>query len=261
MRDQDACTIALSQTTYIDAILTKYNFSDLKPLSIPMDPNIQLSCNQAPSSPTEATRMKHIPYQATVGSLMHLAVGMRPDIVFTISTVAQFFNEPGMVHWEAVKRIYRYLAGTKGLVLTFGAGKKGLEGYTDADGASQEHHHAISGYAYILDGGAVSWMSKKQELVTLLTAEAEYVTATHTVKEGVWLRRFVEEVFQPLANLTILYCDNQAAITLTKDGSFHAHMKHIDIHYHFIRFIVDSGSFLLLYCPTADMTADTLTKA
>ena len=192
---------------------------------------------------------------------MHLAVGMRPDIMFAVLMVAQFSNEPGMVHWEAVKRIYRYLAGTKGLALTFGAGKKGLEGYTDADVASQEHRHAISGYAYILDRGAVSWMLKKQELITLSTAKAEYVTATHAVKEGIWLHRFVEEVFQPLANLTILYCNNQATIALTKDGSFHTCTKHIDIHYHFICFVVDSGSFLLLYCPTADMTADTLTKA
>ena len=112
------------------------------------------------------------------------------------------------------------------------------------DGASQEHHHAISGYTYILDGGAVSWMSKKQELVTLLMAEAEYVTAMHVVKEGVWLRCFIEEVFQPLENLTVLYCNNQAAIALMKDGSFHACMKHIDIYYHFIHFVVDSGSFL-----------------
>ena len=192
---------------------------------------------------------------------MHLAVGTRPDIVFAVSTIAQFSNEPGMVHWEAVKHIYRYLAGTKGLALTFGAGKKGLEGYTDVDGASQEHRHVISGYAYILDGGAISWMSKKQELVTLSTAKAEYVAATHAVKEGIWLCCFVEEVFQPLMNLTVLYCDNQATIALTKDGSFHARTKHIDICYHFIHFIVDSGSFLLVYCPTADMTADTLTKA
>ena len=89
-------------------------------------------------------------------------------------------------------------------------------------------------------------MSKKQELVTLSTAEAEYVAAMHAVKEGVWLRHFVEEVFQLLANPTILYCDNQAAIALTKDGSFHAHTKHIDIRYHFIRFVVNSGSILLL---------------
>jgi len=259
--DRDTRTIALSQTTYVDAILMKYNFSDLKPLSIPMDPNIQLLRNQAPSLPTEAAWMKHIPSHAAVSSLMHLTVGTRPDIAFAVSTVTQFNNEPGMVHWEAVKCIYRYLAGTKGLALTFDARKKGLEGYTDADGASQEHHHAISGFAYILDRGAVSWMSKKQELVTLSMAKAEYVAATHAVKEGVWLHRFVKEVFQPLVDPTILYCDNQAAITLTKDGSFHARTKHIDIRYHFIRFVVDSSSFLLIYCPTADMTADTLTKA
>ena len=85
--DRDARTITLSQTTYVDAILTKYNFSDLKPLSIPMDPNIQLSCNQAPSLPTEAAWMKHIPYRAAIGSLMHLAVGTRPDIAFAVLMV------------------------------------------------------------------------------------------------------------------------------------------------------------------------------
>ena len=62
MCDRDARTIALSQTTYVNTILTKYNLSNLKPLSIPMDPNIQLSRNQAPSSPTEAAQMKYIPY-------------------------------------------------------------------------------------------------------------------------------------------------------------------------------------------------------
>lgn len=82
--------------------------------------------------------------------------------------------------------------------LTYGGGKKGLEGYTDADGASQEHRQAILGYAFLIDGGAVSWSSKKQELVMLLTTEAEYVAATHAAKEAIWLRRLIGEVFRPL---------------------------------------------------------------
>ena len=192
---------------------------------------------------------------------MHLAVGTRPDIAFTVSTLAQFSSEPGPAHWEAVKRVFRYLLGTKKLALTFGAGKQGLEGFTDADGASQEHRHAISGYAYILDGGAVSWASKKQELVTLSTTEAEYVAATHAAKEGIWLCRLVREVFCPLAHPTPLHSDSQSAITLTKDSSFHARTKHIDIHYHFICFSIDKGSFRIIYCPTDSMVADTLTKA
>ena len=192
---------------------------------------------------------------------MYLAIATRPNIVFAISTVAQFSQDPTPEHWEAVKRIYRYLLGTRKLALTFGAGKQDLEGFTDADRASQEHQHAISGYAYILDGGAVSWASKKQELVTLSTTEAKYVAATHAAKEGIWLCRLIKKVFCPLAHPTPLHSDSQSAIALTKDGSYHTCTKHIDIRYHFICFIVDNGSLRLLYCPTEDMVADTLTKA
>ena len=71
--------------------------------------------------------------------------------------------------------------------MVFETKAKGLEGFTDADGVSQEHHHAILGYAFLIDGGTVLWSSKKQELVTLSTAESEYVAATHTTKEAIWL--------------------------------------------------------------------------
>ena len=185
IQDCIAQTISLSQEPYVNTISSKYNFSDLKPISIPMDPSIQLSHTSSAKSIADTACMKNIPYRAAVGSLMYLAVGTRPDITFAMSTVAQFCQDPELEHWEAVKRIYRYLLGTKKLELTFGEGKQGLEGFTDADGASQEHRHAISGYVYILDGGAVSWASKKQELVTLSMTEAEYVTATHATKEGI----------------------------------------------------------------------------
>lgn len=259
-RDRVARTISFSHETYIESILAKYNFTDFKPCSIPMDPNAPLSLSQSPKTPAETTLMKNIPYREAVGSLMHLAVGTRPDIAFAVSTVAQFGANPGMAHWDAVKRIYRYLVGTKKLALTFGSCRQGLEGFSDADGASQEHRHAVSGYAFLLDGGAVSWGSKKQELVTLSTTEAEYVAATHAAKEAIWLRRFVSEVFRPLTQPTVLHCDNQSAIALAQSGAFHARTKHIDIRYHFIRFSVDKGSISLVYCPTDDMVADTLTK-
>ena len=57
----------------------------------------------------------------------------------------------------------------------------------DADGSLQEHRHAISGYVFLVNRGAISWSSKKQELVTLSTAESEYVTATYAAKEALWL--------------------------------------------------------------------------
>ena len=156
-------------------------------------------------------------------------------------------DNPGWAHWEGVKHVFRYLASTRNWALVYGMKVKGLEGFTDADSATQENRHAITEYAFLIDGGAVSWSSKKQEIVTLSTAKSEYVAVTHAAKEAIWLRRFIGEVFQPLTNPIPLYSDSQAAIALTRDGSYHTRIKHIDIRYHFIRFVVNNGTINLIY--------------
>ena len=129
------------------------------------------------------------------------------------------------------------------------------------DGVTQEHHRAITRYAFLINGGAVLWGLRKQELVTLSMAESEYVAAMHAAKEAIWLHRLISEMFKPLAQPLVLYGDNQSAIALTRDGSYHTCTKHINICYHFIRFSVKNGSISFHYCPSSDMIADTLTKA
>ncbi len=109
--------------------------------------------------------------------------------------------------------------------------------------------------------GAMSWSSKKQELVTLLTTEAEYVAQIHAAKEAVWLRRLFGEFFPAINKPTDLHSDSQSAIALAIGGHYHAQTKHIDIRYHFICYIIEAGSIKLIYCPTDQQTADTLTKA
>ena len=105
-------------------------------------------------------------------------------------------------------------------------------------------------------------MTKKQELVTLSTTEAEYVAATHAAKEALWLRRLLGELFKPTSEgPTILFSDSKSSIALAQDGHYHARTKHIDIRYHFIRYIIEAGTIKLIYCPTDDMTAGVLTKA
>jgi len=262
-RDLKSRTIALSQHAYVDSILARFNFNDLKASAIPMDPSAPLLKSQSPTTLAEIAKMKNVPYREAVGSLMYAAMGTRPDIAFATSTVAQFFENPGQAHWEAVKRIFRYLKGTRDLSLVYGGKREDLQGWVDADGASQEHRRAISGYVFMVDGGAISWSSKKQELVTLSTTEAEYVAATHAAKEGMWLRALFGEVFPPtcINKPTTIFGDNKSAIALAHTGQYHARTKHIDIRYHFIRYIVDAGSIKLIYCPTDEQTADTLTKA
>ena len=135
-----------------------------------------------------------------------------------------------------------------------------LIGYADVDGSTSEDRHAVSGYAYIINGGAVSWSAKRQSIISLSTTESEYVAAAHTAKEALWLRSLIEQLFDLKLSPTTMFPDNQSAIALAKDHQYHACTKHIDIRYHFIRWIVEKGAVWLVYCPTEDMVADMLTK-
>ena len=243
------------------SIVHCFGLDELRPILNPMEPSTKLHLGQSPSTGTEYAAMRHVPYREAVSSLMYTSLTTCPDISSAVATVSCFLNNAGMPHWEAVRRIYCYLLGTKDLRLTYGGALSALIGYVDADGSMAEDCRAISGYAFFIDGGAVSWSSKKQEIISLLTMESEYVAATHAAKEALWLRLLIGELFAPFNEPTTLFSDNQSAITLTKDHQYHACTKHIDIHFHFIHWVMENGKIRLIYCPTTNMVADTLTKA
>jgi len=258
--DYDVHTISLCQSSFIDTILVCFSLTDAKPYGMPMVPSVSYSKHNSPSSPADITHMCKVPYREAIGSLMYVAIATRPDISFAVSCLSQFLENIGETHWQAVKHVFRYLAGIWGQALTYGTEQHELQGYTDTDGASQEHRHTISRYMFIIDGGAVSWSSWKQELVTLSTAEAEYVVAMHAAKECIWLHRLTGKLFPLLHTQTMLFYNNQAALKLATDNNYHACTKHINIHFHFIQQVITSGAINMVYCPTNDMMADILTK-
>jgi hypothetical protein len=104
-----------------------------------MDPSICFLKDQCPQMPEEVADMCRVPYREAVGLLNYCAVATCPDIAFPVLLLAQFMENPGRTHWETVKRIFHYLLGTKNWKLVYGATNDGLEGYTNADGSSQEH--------------------------------------------------------------------------------------------------------------------------
>ncbi|GBE85559.1 hypothetical protein SCP_0800760 [Sparassis crispa] len=261
-RNLEKHTIALSQRAYIESIIARYGFADAKQLSQPMDTHVHLSVDQCPVTTAEYAVMRDKPYLEALGALQYVSVATRPDITFTVGQLAQFSRNPGIMHWNALKHVYQYLKGTADLWLVLGGSEDNdVVGYSDADGMSTEGRRPVSGYVFMLNGGAVSWSSKRQDLVTLSTTEAEYVALTHASKEALWLRSFIIELFGNPEVPIPLRSDNQSAIALSKDDRFHARTKHIDIRFHFIHYAIADGKISLSYCPTEDMTADILTKA
>ena len=96
---------------------------------------------------------------------------------------------------------------------------------------------STTGYVFIVGGTIVSLISKLQHVVSLSTMEAEYVAATKASKEMIWLQRFLEEMGKKLEN-SRLYSDSQSANHLVKNSSFHLNTKHIQLKYHFIRYVL-----------------------
>lgn len=154
-----------------------------------METSIHLSTSQSPATTAEFTQMRDVPYHEAVGSLMYASLGTRPDISFAVQTVSRFSTKPGLIHWDAVKRIFRYLKGTKDLWLSYGHAKIDLAGYADADGSMAEDRHAISGYAFIVHGGAVSWSGGKGSTLASFTHRTTF--RHHPISHHTFLQQSV----------------------------------------------------------------------
>ena len=107
---------------------------------------------------------------------------------------------------------------------------------------------------------AISWRSHKQSIIALSTTEAEYVALCEAAQEAVWLRRLLGDIDFTQSDPTVIYEDNQGAISLSSNPKDHTRTKHIDIKYHYIRERVAAKELSVIHCATGDMTADTLTK-
>lgn len=122
------------------------------PTTTPADPHIRLEKSKPDFQASEKDKKD---YQSTVGCLMYAILGTRPDISYAVSKVSQYSTNPNPTHWTAVKRIFRYLAGTTNRGLYYGMQGLGA-GFTDADWGSSEDRKSIGGYTFLLNGSAIS---------------------------------------------------------------------------------------------------------
>ena len=260
-RSMEEGWLELDQKRYVEVILSKFHMSDCKGVTIPLEGGLKYTKEQEAITEEERREMESIPFRQAIGSLMYLMVCTRPDLAASIGVFSKFMQNPGIQHWEGIKRIFRYLKMTAGKCLRFEKqGRVEVKGYCDADWAGDiDTMKSTSGYVFMIGGGAISWSSKKQQTVALSSSEAEYMSATHASKEALWVKRFVEEIGwkQPCVEI---YCDNQSALKLMKNPKYHAKTKHISVQYHFLRELIEEGEIKFIFVGTNLQCADFLTK-
>lgn len=169
----------------------------------------------SPKNEQEKLEMMKIPYRECIGSLLFAAQISRPDISFAVNMLSRYVENPGKSHWQALKRIFRYLKATKDLRLSYGETNERLIGYCDADWGG--------------DMDERTWCTKRQPTVALSSTEAEFMSMTAAIQEAKWLKQIMQELNIDLENHVTINCDNKGAIELAKNNTYSPRSKHIDI--------------------------------
>ena len=262
VHDLNSHNTRITQHEYVNQLFTQFNMNEANAMSTPAQSNEHLTSDMCPSTDDEKIKMTSVPYKSLTGSLLYAVNWTRPDIAFATGEVCRFNQNPGMKHWIAAKRIVRYLRGTASHGLTYKPTEHGTQiyGYVDASWASDPMtRKSTSGYTFYLAGGPISWMSKRQPVVALSSAEAEYVAISSATQEALWLRSMMEELGYPQSP-TIIYSDSTTAIAIANNPVLHSRVKHIDIRHHFVRDCIQRNQIKFIHQHTTKMIADILTK-
>lgn len=254
---KDDTGISLKQETYIQNLLKNFNMIDAKPTSIPCNINKETDAQTNMSS-----QQINFPYRECVGGLLYLSTRTRPDIAEAVNKASRKIENPSQTDVIAVKKILRYLAGTrdKGIKYLKGGNINMLNAYCDSDYANDvTTRRSTTGFVIMFSNGPISWCSKRQPIVTLSSTEAEYIAAADCCKETLYLKSLLCELLHCKINIT-LNIDNQSSIQLIKTGSFNKRSKHIDVRYYFIHEHFIKGNIIVNYCPTDQQVADIFTK-
>lgn len=226
-----------------------------KLVATPMAPQPKLSLHRgkAIDNPME--------FRTVVGSLQYLAF-TRPDIAYSVNRLSQFMHRPTDLHWQAAKRILRYLPGTLSHVILIKPNSPlHLHTYSDADWAGDtDDFVATNAYILYLGSTPLAWSSKKQKGVARSSTEAEYRSVANTAAEIRWVCSLLTELGVQLPSTPVSYCDNVGATYLSANPVFHSRMKHLPLNFHFVRENIQSGALRVAFVSTKDQVADALTN-
>ena len=264
-RDRQERRVYISQETYLNHILERFDMGECKGCDTPVVAGVKLQKEDRKELEVD----KQL-YQEAIGSLTYASITTRPDIAYATGVAGRFSDKPTTPHWEAVKRIFRYLQGTKHLRLALGSLEKeqslGIRVFADTDFAGEvDTLKSTTGIA-ILDrfGSLVYWKSKRQTTVAKSNTDAEFTATAMAVEEGIWILNLDSEIFphaasKPRSPLKV-YNDNQASIANLANGRYRPSTRHVGVRYFWLRELVENGEVGVDYLNTGDMVADGFTK-
>lgn len=163
-------------------------------------------------------------------------IAIRPGIMYSINLISRFMESPKDTHWKVGIFFLRYIIGTIQYEIFYVDWKDNyVVGYIDNDFAGTiDDRKSISNYAFHLGTTLISWASKKQPIVSISSAQVEYVTAIREIYQATWLKRLISHHEPEKKWLAHIFYDNKSTIVISENHVFHHKSKHIDAGYNFI---------------------------
>ena len=259
----DDGTILVDQRAYINKILERFKMEDVNATLIPMDDKLKFSINMPITKANKHIDVPTFQYLPKVGCLSYLATGTRPDLSFAYHNLSRFSQKTNKAHCLALKRVFRYLKGTKDFALRFEPDNDMvLVGHADADfGNDVDTSRSHTGYFLTLGNSPIFWKTVLQRLVPLSTTEAEVQAAKECVQEIIWMRGFLKELGYQQEDCTVLKEDNQGAIKISEGPKSTQRQRHYIIKCRWLQQRYHLGYYRMEYTRTHNQLADMLTKA
>ena len=251
---QQELGIFLFQSKYARNLVKKFGFESASFVRTPMSSNVKLTIDLLGKSVDSSL------YRSMIGSLLYFIVS-RLDISYSMGVYARYQANPKKSHMITLKRIIKYVKTTAGFGVWYNKDTNDvLAGYSDADWAGNaDNRKSISRGCFCMGDNLVSWMSKKQNSISLSTVEVEYNAAGSCCTQLLWMQKLLINYGIRQEHLTI-YCDNTSAMNISKNLIQHSRTKHIKIRHHFIRELVEDGTLTLEFIHIDDQKADLFTK-
>jgi hypothetical protein len=230
--------IIIDQQSYVSDLINRFGSQlhgyENKSYSSPMARELKLSKNDLTTmTTTQQNYVDSFPYQSIIGALLYLAINTRPDIAYSVNSLARFNSCPTFQSCKAAIRVLCYVRDTSSLGLNFCSDDLNLTCLSDSDWAGDvDSRRSTTGYVVFAAGAPIAWCSKLQTTVAISSMEAEYMAAFFAVQEVVWLKGVLSEMDLDYGQPVPLLIDNQSAIRLAKNPMYHKRSKHIEIKWH-----------------------------
>jgi hypothetical protein len=247
---------SVSQETYIEKIAAECGQTDAKAQKYPLDPGYY-------KLEDEKMLPNNNEYRKIIGMLLYVATNSRPDISASVCILAQKVEKPRELDLLEAKRVIKYLLSTKNLKLHLNDpnSQSTLKAFSDANWAEDRlDRKSNTGLICFLFGGAIAWSSRKQDVVSISTTEAEFYALAETAKEVQWIVQLLRDFNVNMSESIEIESDNQSCIKFVENEKFSNRTKHIDVRYHYVKDLINAKFIKLKYCPTEYNIADMLTK-